>query len=257
MVLRVGRRVRVFGDLERASAALARELAHDAAAAVRAHGRFRWVISGGRTPLPLYAMLADAHRSGFPWAETEVFFADERCVPPDDPQSNFGAAWGTFLSRVPIPRRRIHRMLGELRPRSEAADRYARLLGPLPHPGGDAPLFDAVLLGIGPDGHTASLFPGHSAVRERKRAVVATAPGSLPPPVPRLTLTLPALSSARKVVFLVAGSDKVSAISQILRSGAKGNPRWPASLVRPAGTTEWFLDRAAAAGVPAAGRTSR
>jgi 6-phosphogluconolactonase len=252
VVLRIDGRLRVFADLDRASEALALELARRATSAVRARGRFRCVISGGKTPLPLFARLAKEFRTRWPWGDTEVFFADERCVPPDDPRSNFGAAWGALLSRVPIPRNRVHRMPGEMRPHSEAARRYARLLGPLPDASrSEPPLFDAVLLGIGPDGHTASLFPGQPAVDERTRTVVSIPRGGLPPPVARITMTPPALSSTRFAVFLVSGADKAPALSHLLRAGERGDHRWPASRVRPTTPCEWYLDRAAAAGIPA------
>jgi 6-phosphogluconolactonase len=239
--------VRIFPDLERAGAALARHLVDRARNAAEDRGRFRWVISGGRTPVGLYARLAGPEGRRIPWAATEVYFADERCVPPDHPDSNFRSAWESFLSRVPIPRRQVHRMRGELRPASEAAARYARSLGAAD---GGTPRFDVVLLGIGPDGHTASLFPGGPALRESHRPVVAVRRSGQPPFVPRLTLTPPALSSAREVCFLVAGSDKADALSGTFRSRARGDPRFPASLVRPATPPVWFLDRAAARGLP-------
>ncbi|MGC2359102.1 MAG: 6-phosphogluconolactonase, partial [Thermoplasmata archaeon] len=221
MVLRVARTVRIFRDLDAASAALARRIAAAAGEAVRARGRFSLVMSGGRTPLGLFRRWGEAEGRRLPWAKTDVYFADERCVPPDHPDSNFGVAWTTFLSRVPIARRRIHRMRGELRPPSQAAARYAREIGPLP----GSPRFDLVLLGIGPDGHTASLFPGRRAVREMRRTVVAVPRAGQPPYVARLTLTPPALSSARDVFFLVAGPDKAAPLSRIFRSGPRGDPR--------------------------------
>ncbi|MGI0156208.1 MAG: 6-phosphogluconolactonase, partial [Thermoplasmata archaeon] len=229
-------RVQRYPDLDAASRALASELLRRADGAVAARGRFTVVISGGRTPLPLYAHLAREYRSRFPWSRTEVFFADERCVPSRSPESNFGAAWDSFLSRVPVPRRQVHRIRGELRPPSEAATRYARLVVPVGPPGGPpGPAFDVVLLGIGPDGHTASLFPGQAAVRERTRSVVAVPRGGLAPFVPRISMTVPALSSAREVCFLVSGADKADAVGAIFRSGPRGDPRFPASCVRPPG----------------------
>ncbi len=252
MVPRVGpRRVEVHPDLEGATAALAAHLAARARASVRERGRFSIVLSGGRTPLGLFRRLARHRGGGWPWRATEVFFADERCVPPHGPESNFGAAWAELLAHVPVPRHQVHRLRGELRPPSLAATRYARRIGPLgPRRGPSAPRFDLVLLGIGPDGHTASVFPRSPAVREVRRSVVAVARPGLPPFVPRLTLTPPALSSAREVCFLVAGSDKVGAVAGIFRAGTRGDPRYPASCVRPPGLSVWYLDRAAAAGLP-------
>ena len=213
-------------------------------------GHFAWVLSGGRTPVELYRLLGTRYRRTFPWAFTEVFFADERCVGPRHPDSNFGSVWATLLSRVPIARPRIHRLRGELHPPSEAARQYARLLGPIPPASSRAPpRFDLVLLGIGADGHTASLFPGDPAVDDRRHTVRAVRRAGQPPFVPRLTLTLPALSSGREVWFLVAGSDKAEVVRGVLRSGPKGTDRYPASRVRPPGPTRWFLDREAAAGL--------
>ncbi len=252
VLLGVAREPRVYPDLSRASNALARALASFAARAVQERGRFAWVISGGRTPTELFTLLRGPFRRRLPWKETEVFFADERCVPPDRPESNFGMAWTSFLSKTPIPRYRVHRMLGEFRPPSEAARRYGRQIGPLPRRGTDPlPRFDLVLLGIGPDGHTASLFPGQPAVREERRAVVAVRRSGQPPFVPRLTLTPPALSSAREIWFLVAGEDKARVVARIFRGGPHGDPQFPASCVEPYGRQLWFMDRLAAAELPA------
>lgn len=237
----------VYPDLTTASAALARRIVASAREAVRARGRFRWVISGGRTPLPLFRLLAGPAGRRLPWGSTEVFFADERCVPPRHPDSNFGAAWSALLGRVPIPRANVHRMRGEVRPISAAAARYARHVGSLPaRPDPSSARFDLVLLGLGPDGHTASLFPGEPALREERRAVVPVRRSPVPPRIPRLTLTVPALSSARQIRFLVDGADKADAVRDTLRAVPGGDGRFPASLLSPVVPTEWFLDRAAA-----------
>ncbi len=240
------RRVRIFPDLGAASGALARHLRESARASARERGRFSLVLSGGRTPVDLFHRLGRSGPRSWPWRDVEVFFADERCVPARSADSNFGSAWNAFLSRVPIPRRRVHRMRGELAPPSEAARRYGRLLGAMPRPGTGEPRFDAVLLGIGPDGHTASLFPDSPAVREPRAAVVPVVRSPVPPFVPRLTLTPAALSSAREVCFLVAGNDKAGALDRTFRASSRGDPRSPASCIRPDGPTTWFLDRAAA-----------
>jgi 6-phosphogluconolactonase len=253
LVLRVARRAIVFPDLDRASAALSRHVAAAAVAAVRDRGRFSLAISGGRTPAGLYRRWGGPDRRRLPWDATDVFFADERAVAPHHPDSNFGAAWQAFLSRVPIPRRRIHRMRGELRPLSTAAARYARQIGELGPPRGP-PRFDVVLLGIGPDGHTASLFPGQPAVTERRRSVVVVRRAGLAPYVPRLSMTPPALSSAREVLFLVSGEDKAAVVGATFRAPPGGSDRLPASRVQGAGSTVWFLDRAAASRLPSSSR---
>jgi 6-phosphogluconolactonase len=252
----VARRVEIFPDLTAASTVLAARVAHAARAAVRQRGRFSWVLAGGKTPQPLYQRLAESHRREFPWANTEVYFGDERCVGPRHPDSNFRAAWESFLSRVPVVRSRVHRMIGERRPPSEAARTYARRLGASTGRGTEPPRFDLVLHGVGPDGHTASLFPGQPAVYERRRSVVAVARAGQPPHVPRITLTVPALASSRELWFLVAGDDKADAIRRVFAAPDAGDPDTPASLVRSRGPTDWFLDEAAAARLPASVRAA-
>ncbi|MFZ0699449.1 MAG: 6-phosphogluconolactonase [Thermoplasmata archaeon] len=248
---RLDPQVRVFSDPVREADAAARHLTELARAAVRARGRFSWVLAGGRTPEALYRLLARRYRSRFPWARTEVFFGDERCVGPRNPESNYAMAREALLAHVPIPPRRVHRLRGELRPASLAAERYARRIESTA-PGGDAPRFDVVLLGLGPDGHTASLFPGAPALRQRKRLVVAVPRAGHPPWVPRLSLTFPALASSREVLFLVEGAEKAAIVAKVWRAGARGDSRLPASLVRSAGPVVWLLDRAAAARLPRA-----
>jgi 6-phosphogluconolactonase len=240
------REVRVFPDLPSATRAAARHLLERAKAAVQSRGRFAWVLAGGHTPEGLYRLLADRYADRFPWAETEVYFGDERCVPPGHRDSNYGMARDTLLSKVPIPRSRVHRMRGEIRPPSRAAARYVRDLGPVPS--ANEPRFDVVLLGIGPDGHTASLFPRSRALEETRRPVVAVRRSGQPPFLPRLTMTRPALAASREILFLVAGADKAAALSAIFRARGDGNPEWPASMVRSRGPTLWYIDRAASSG---------
>jgi 6-phosphogluconolactonase len=249
MDARVADRVHLYRDLSAASAALAAHVEERAWTAVRSRGRFTWVLSGGSTPRTLYRILARRPARSFPWRRTEVFFADERCVPPGDPQSNYGNAQAELLDQVPIPRAQVHRLEGEVRPMARAAASYARMLGvpPAGPPGRRRPRFDLVLLGLGEDGHTASLFPNSAALRARRRAVVSVARPGQPPFVPRLTLTLPTLGDSREVCFLVAGTSKARAVARVLRSSLGGTAAVPASLVRSYGPLEWYLDRAAAA----------
>ncbi len=251
MEYRVAPELRTFPTLAAAASAAARHIRASARASVRARGRFSWVLAGGRTPEMLYRRLAGPEARGFPWDRSEIYFGDERCVPSRNPESNYAMARETLLRHVPIPSRRVHRMRGELRPPSRGAAEYARQVGSLTNrPDSDRACFDLVLLGIGPDGHTASLFPGAPALRERRRSVVSVRAAGQPPFVARLTLTLPALASSREVVFLVSGPEKASAVGEVFRSYPLGSPRWPASLVRSGGRTRWFLDRAAAAELP-------
>jgi len=171
------------------------------------------------------------------WDEIEVFFGDERAVPPEHADSNYGMAREALLARVPLRPERIHRMEGEREDLDAAARDYAAQL---------PARLDLVLLGLGPDGHTASLFPGSPALAERERTVMATPPAPLPPHVRRITLTLPAIGKARHVVFAVTGEDKADVVARVLE-GPPDAERLPAQAVRPeSGSVVWLLDRAAA-----------
>jgi len=206
------------------------------------------VLAGGGTPRDTYARLAAPPFSErMPWDRTSVFFGDERCVPADHPESNYRMANETLLSKVPIPPDQIFRMRGEAEnPEDAAADYARRLTTVFATPRGGLPRFDLVLLGMGLDGHTASLFPGSPAVKEIFRTVVAVhaAAASIPQ---RLTLTLRPINAAARVMFLVAGAEKAKVVKAILRDGAM----LPAGLVRPTdGALTWLVDRAAAALLP-------
>jgi len=219
-----------------------------AAEAVAAGRRFSLVLAGGGTPRDTYARLAAPPFSErMPWDRTSVFFGDERCVPADHPESNYRMANETLLSKVPIPPDQIFRMRGEAEnPEDAAADYARRLTTVFATPRGGLPRFDLVLLGMGLDGHTASLFPGSPAVKEIFRTVVAVhaAAASIPQ---RLTLTLRPINAAARVMFLVAGAEKAKVVKAILRDGAM----LPAGLVRPTdGALTWLVDRAAAALLP-------
>ncbi|MFY9717525.1 MAG: 6-phosphogluconolactonase [Thermoplasmata archaeon] len=240
--------VRRFRDLAAASRALAEHVVERAQESVAETGSFRVVLSGGRTPLGLYRILADPAASQVPWPQTHVFFADERCVSPRSPDSNYRAIRDALLDHVPIPRANVVRIRGELRPPSVAAAEYSRRLGPDTR-GSRGPRFDLVLLGIGPDGHTASLFPGERALVARRGRAVSVAEAGVEPFVPRVTMTLPTLASSSEVCFLVAGSDKSRAVARILSLRSNGRHPLPAARVRSRGPVRWFLDRAAAAGL--------
>ena len=187
-------------------------------------------LAGGSTPKALYELLATRP---YPWAETEVFFGDERCVPPDHPDSNFNMANVALLSKVDA---RVYRMRGETCGAAEYEAELARVFGPGP------PVFDLVLLGLGPDGHTASLFPGDQALGERVRYVVNVER----PDHPRLTLTLPVLSAATEVIFLVSGASKAERLQELM-----SDADIPAAMVHAQHVTV-IADPAAAALVPGA-----
>ena len=219
-------------------------LARDAAGS---RGRFSLALSGGSTPGVLYRLLAEEpYRSQVPWAQTHLFWADERCVPPGDPGSNYRLAYEALIARVSIPAENVHRIRGELAPEA-AARAYDRELRRFF--GGPNPRFDLVLLGLGGDGHTASLFPGSEALEETERLAAATTAFYDNRPAGRVTLTLPALNGARQVLFLVSGPEKANIVRAVL---VDGEVRLPAQRIHPvAGQLAWLLDAAAAALLPA------
>lgn len=226
--------MRVFDELGALSEAAAAYIASYAQRCVDERGRFTWLLSGGSTPARTYQVLADdPHvQEGF-WWKTHFYWGDERCVPPDSELSNHRLAREDLLDGIAAPDGQIHRMPAERPDRDAAADEYAAVLPEQP---------DLVLLGMGPDGHTASLFPGSPALRETKRRVVAVEAPEYAQPRWRLTITPPVLAAARKVLVLVAGKDKAEALERVFRP--EGDIlQTPARLVRDG---MWFVDRAAA-----------
>lgn len=232
----------VHADAHAAARAGAEAFVRDAAAAVEARGRFSVALGGGTAPREMYGLLGDEEfASRIPWHAVHLFWGDERCVPPLHPRSNFGMAWRAFISRISIPEGNLHRMPGEL-PAEEGAARYRRELEEFFEPG--IPRFDTVHLGLGPDGHTCSLFPFDPLLRERDLTVAAAL--QLPAGEPRITLTAPVVNAARRVEMLVIGGDKARIVRAVLQ-GPRDPLRIPAQLIRPAeGEMDWVLDRAAA-----------
>jgi 6-phosphogluconolactonase len=235
--------IRVLPDPAALADVAARQIVERAQAAIDARGAFSIALSGGSTPRDLHRRLASPPLAGqVDWSHVHVFFGDERCVPPDDAESNYRMADDTLLSRVPIPPTQVHRMQGEVPPREAAAAYEAQLRTFF---GNDPPRLDVILLGMGDNGHTASLFPGLSAVHENRRWVVAE-------DVPevgmwRITLTPVVLNLGREVVFLVAGGAKASMLKQVLEGPYDPESR-PAQIVRPTpGEVIWLVDAAAAA----------
>ena len=229
----------VFSD----PAALARYVAEwMTSAAVAAKNSFRVSLSGGSTPKALYQLLAsDKFRNRFPWHLVSWYFGDERLVPYDSADSNYRMVHEAMFAKAPVPPENIHPIPVEGSP-EEAAQQYeqtlqqtygATILDPA------RPLFDLTLLGLGPDGHTASLLPGEPVLEERKRWVAAVSHGR---PEVRITMTYPVIESSRRVAFLVTGSAK----EPILRAIRDGSSQVPAAQVRPVGELFWFVDRAAA-----------
>ena len=218
-----------------------------AAESVARTGRVGVALSGGSTPRPVHRRLAaPPYRTGIPWRQTHIFWVDERLVPDDDPASNFGAARKDLIDHLPIPADHIHPMCSSLDP-GPAAEAYQRTLAQsFQTTPPEWPVFDLILLGIGQDGHTASIFPGDATAVDTPRWVAAVKGGV--PDVDRLTLTLPVLAAARSIVFLVSGSDKAETLRTIFAGDAGVLP--PQRLAPVASRVVWILDREAANRLP-------
>jgi 6-phosphogluconolactonase len=234
-------RIEIFPD---ATALAARAAQWIADLACHSSGRFSICLSGGSTPKRLYQLLAAApYRDIMPWQRTHWFWGDERFVPWDSPDSNYGMARDALLAHVPVPPENIHGIETKGSP-ADAARAYEQTLKS--YAARDRldpahPVFDVMLMGLGPDGHTASLFPGKPALGVRDRWAVEVPEPGLNPMVPRVTLTYPALESCRSAVFLVAGADKTAALAGALG----GQQDLPSARFAPVGELIWFVDRAA------------
>ncbi len=234
--------IKVFPDLEALSLAAARKFADLSRKAVNARGRFAVALSGGRTPRRTYELLARPEfRDNIPWEKVHIFWGDERCVPEDDPRSNQRLARKAWLDQVPIPPAQVH-PVSFSESAIMGAERYESLLHSFFRENSGS--FDLVFLGLGPDAHTASLFPGSKAVREQERWVVSVFDG--PAEFDRITLTAPLINQAAVVVFLVAGKAKARALKAVL-NGPKDSIHFPAQLIQPRkGKLYWFVDKDAA-----------
>lgn len=238
--------IHVYPDLESLSRTAAERLIDRAQEAVAGHGRFSLSLAGGTTPRTLYQLLAGEYRDQIPWSRVHLFWGDERCVPPDHPDSNFAMVDEALISKVPLPPENVHRIPTE-KPVETVAEAYEQTLREFfqPAPATSFPAFDLILLGMGEDGHTASLFPDGSALEERERWV---APALAPPTYSsrqRITLTLPVLNRANDVFFLVSGASKKTVVRAILNDPEQASRLYPAARVRPRGRVVWFLDEAA------------
>jgi len=221
--------------------------------AVASRGIARIAISGGSTPQATFKLLSDPAQpflATIPWDKLQLFWVDERCVPPDHPESNYGVCRGLLLTKAPIPEANVFRMEGELDP-EEAASRYeSTLRNVMKLEGAESPAFDLIMLGMGPDGHTASLFPNTEALNEMGRLVVANH-------VPqkdtwRITLAWPVINHGREVAFQVEASSKRDVLAEVL-TGPRDPERLPSQLIRPAnGKLLFLLDQDAAAKLPPA-----
>jgi 6-phosphogluconolactonase len=240
--------IRVFPDLQQVAQAAADEFVSRSQAAIKHHGRFTVALAGGSTPKSLYSILAErtAKNAGaLDWPRIHLFFGDERHVPPDHADSNFRMANQAMISKVPIPAENVHRVKCENPDAAQAAAEYDKELVTSFHlKDAQIPRFDLVLLGMGPDGHTASLFPGTTAVQEQNQRVVANW-------VPkfntwRVTFTRPVLNQAECVLLMVCGQDKASPLAEVMGQGSPDT--YPVKYVQPThGELIWLVDQAAAA----------
>lgn len=250
--------VRIEAGAEGITHVAARLFADRVQHAAQTRGVARVAISGGSTPRAMLALLGDASqpfREVLPWDQLQLFWVDERCVGSADPDSNYGMTKAALLDKVPLPASNIHRMEGELDP-EEAASRYeSEIRNAFRLEGAETPTFDLILLGMGPDGHTASLFPHTEGLDEMARIVIANH-------VPqkdtwRLTLTWPVIVQGRTVVFLIEGKEKAEMVRTVF-TGAYDPETYPAQLIRPAsGCLTLLLDRAAAAALPEGAKTKK
>jgi 6-phosphogluconolactonase len=238
--------IHVYPSVREASVAAAEFFVEAACQAVKANGRFCVALSGGNSPRKTYELLArHPYSRRVSWKETHVFWGDERFVPQNSPLSNAGMALSVLLRRVRIPPSQVHPMPVDLPPR-QAANKYEKLLRRFF--GSRAPRFDLILLGLGENGHTASLFPHTDVLRIRKRWVASVY--SPEQKMYRLTLTAPLINQARQVIFLVFGTEKTEAVHRVLE-GRRRPSEYPAQLIRPKnGRLFWFLDKNSAAGMP-------
>ncbi len=235
----------VFPDLAKVSEAAAESIASMAHQTVSKKGRFTIALSGGETPRLLYQRFAAHYSEKMPWDTTHVFWGDERCLPVDHKDSNYNLAYQTFLSKVAIPPQNIHRIQAESENPEDAALSYERILREFLNTSeGDPRIsFDLTLLGVGRDGHTASLFPAAPALEEKRAWVVAVdSPSSVKPPK-RITLTYPVLNRSENIFFLVAGVQKTRIVRAVFQDLKQAEKIYPAAKVTALRKMIWYLDK--------------
>jgi 6-phosphogluconolactonase len=243
----------VVPDAAALAARAAREFVEAAERAVAARGAARIAISGGSTPKATFALMADPAqpwRARMPWSKLDLWWVDERCVPPDHPDSNYRMTREAMLDHAPLKPEQIHRMEGELDPDAAASRYESALRNAFRLEGAELPRFDLVALGMGPDGHTASLFPHTAALHELGRLAVANHVETVKDSW-RITLTGPVINHAAEVFFLAGGTDKAAILKEVFM-GPRDPERLPSQLIKPSnGILTLLLDRAAAALLPA------
>jgi len=241
------REIRTLADANSIAQTAAAEFLQAAQEAVRENGAFTVALAGGSTPKTLYGLLASNPllQAKVPWTKIQFFFGDERHVPPDNAESNFRMANEAMLAKAPIDPKQVHRIKGEKRNAAQAAEEYEQdLRASFQLQAGQLPRFSLVLLGMGPEGHTASLFPGTRALKEEHRLVVSNWVGKLL--TDRITLTPPVLNNAARVIFMVHGAEKAPALKAVLE-GPYEPDQLPAQIIHPKqGKVLWLVDPAAA-----------
>ena len=241
----------VFINPVKVAVAAAEFIIERSASAIKSKGRFSLVLAGGSTPETSYSFLADMSKDyGLNWSHIYIFWGDERCVPPQHPDSNFRMASKALLDHVPIPKENIFRMQGEVIP-DKAAIAYEKAIRTFfsidPNSMGESlPSFDLILLGLGEDGHIASLFPKSPSLNETKKWVIAVDHTQPPPPIiPRLTLSLPLINAANEILFLATGQNKARIFQKTLKDSKEEN--LPVQLIQPSnGRIFWYVDQSAA-----------
>jgi 6-phosphogluconolactonase len=239
-----GNKIIVLDDAQALYIRAAEEIAHHAGEAICTHGEFTLCLSGGSTPAGTYELLATRFLLSIDWKEVQFYWGDERCVPPEDPASNYAMAHQTMLSRLPTRPDQVHRIHGELPP-DEGAQSYEKHLRNIFGLAEDEfPRFSLALMGLGDNSHTASLFPGTPALHETERLAVAVEVDA--PQRHRISLTAPVFNNAATVLFLVSGEGKAQAVKNVLE-GPRDPDQFPAQLIAPTnGELVWLLDKAAA-----------
>jgi 6-phosphogluconolactonase len=240
------REIKIVGDTDELNRAAADEFARCAQLSISARGRFCVALAGGSTPRGVYSLLADDQRNSdkpLSWEKIFVFFGDERHVPPDDPESNYRMAKESLLSKVPIPSENVFRVAAELDAGTAAAQYEEKLRAFFQTGPNEWPQFDLIMLGIGPDGHTASLFPESAALNENSRMVVANWVEKFK--TYRITFTFPVLNHAAEIIFLVSGENKAEILKHVLQGPQ--TDAYPCQRVQPVnGRLLWLVDKAAA-----------
>jgi 6-phosphogluconolactonase len=244
-IMKSAAEIRTFSTPQDLFHAAAEQVIDTANRSIAERGRFTIALSGGSTPKSLYSLIAANASGSLPWPKIYFFFGDERHVPPTDAESNYRMANESILSKIPVPAANVFPIPAENPDASAAAESYEQTLQKFfALKPGEFPRFDLILLGLGPDGHTASLFPETAALKEKSRLVVANWVEKLQ--THRITLTLPVLNAARSVLFLVSGGDKASVLHEVLEGSAPAE-KYPSKLVQPSdGSLIWLTDRAAA-----------